>query len=198
MNQVFHNDKHKFQSCLSCRQLLTNLSCSPCKRHLLKPIYEESSPETINGLIGQTMFWWLNPLLRRGYSISISIDDLMTLDDQFTITTPSEKNGLYLEWEKASRTHTTHALLFASIRYYKWPILAGIFPRLAQIGFFFAQPYLVGTFVTFVSTEITSKHDGYGLIGAFALVYTGLAVSFYCLVLNDSWIIKDFDSYGPT
>lgn len=55
--------------------------------------------------------------------------------------------------------------------------MAGIFPRVAQIGFFFAQPYIVGTFTTFISAEGSSQNEGYGLIGAFALVYVGIAVS---------------------
>jgi len=78
---------------------------------------------------------------------------------------------------EVSKHRTTHALLFASFKHYKWAVLAGIFPRLAQIGFFFAQPYIVGAFTTFVSAEDSSLNEGYGLIGAFAFVYVGIAVS---------------------
>lgn len=72
--------------------------------------------------------------------------------------------------------------------------MVGIFPRLAQIGFFFAQPYIgtqnrfikikwklivtVGAFIAYISADNSSKNEGYGLIGAFAVVYVGLAVSF--------------------
>ncbi|KAG9235150.1 hypothetical protein BJ875DRAFT_495249 [Amylocarpus encephaloides] len=146
------------------------------KRRLLMPVYKGLSSESVSGIIAQCMFWWLNPLLKRGYSVLISMDDLMTLDNEF-LTTPSGKSGLYIEWEKASKKRTKHALLIASIKYYKWPILRGIFPRIAQIGFFFAQPYLVGRFTLFISNESSPKTSGYGLIGAFALVYSGLAIS---------------------
>ncbi|RDL30478.1 Uncharacterized protein BP5553_10356 [Venustampulla echinocandica] len=146
------------------------------KRVLLKPLYKDAPSETTTGIIGQSMFWWLNPLLRRGYKVLISMDDLMTLDDDF-VTTPDGKSGLYLQWEKVSKGRSTHALLIASIKYFKWPIMAGLIPRFAQIGFFFAQPYLVGRTTVFISDPNGTKNEGYGLIGAFAFVYVGLAIS---------------------
>ncbi|KAH6677549.1 P-loop containing nucleoside triphosphate hydrolase protein [Halenospora varia] len=147
------------------------------KRSLLKLKYQDIGTETTTGIIGQSLFWWLNPLLRRGYKDILSIGDLMTLDDAF-VTTPSGKSGLLLEWEKTvSKGRTTHALLFAAMKYYKWTILVGILPRAAQMGFFFAQPYLVGRTTMYVSDLESPKSVGYGLIGAFAFVYGGIAVA---------------------
>jgi len=74
------------------------------KRRLLKPMYKDSSPESTTGVIGQSMFWWLHPLLRRGYSVVISMSDLMTLDDDFT-TNSSGRSGLSLEFEKGETCH---------------------------------------------------------------------------------------------
>lgn len=76
-----------------------------------------------------------------------------------------------------SKRRKNNALLVASIKYFKWPILAGLIPRFAQIGFFFAQPYLVGRTTVYISDPFGTKNEGYGLIGAFAFVYVGLAVS---------------------
>jgi hypothetical protein len=59
------------------------------------------------------------------------------------------------------------------------PLLACIIPRLLQIGFTYAQPFLITSAIEFAVTPRGKPYDnrGYGLIGAFAIVYTGLAVS---------------------
>lgn len=76
------------------------------KRRLLKPMYKESSSESTSGIIGQNMFWWLLPLLKRGYTVVISMDDLMTLDEEF-LSNSSGRSGLSLEWEKGESCHIT-------------------------------------------------------------------------------------------
>ena len=72
-----------------------------------------------------------------------------------------------------------HSLLWASMRYYAGPFLLGILPRALQIGFTFAQPFLVETTTSWVDSEDgpNTMRQGYGLIGAFAVTYIGLAVS---------------------
>ena len=63
------------------------------------------------------------------------------------------------------------------MRYYSGPFLLGILPRLLQIGFTFAQSFLVDATTTWVGELDEPKSSGYGLIGAFAIVYMGIAVS---------------------
>ena len=62
----------------------------------------------------------------------------------------------------------------------KWPILQTIPPRLAYIAFNFSQTFLIEAAIEILgqSSEARVKEHTYGLIGAAALVYTGLAVSF--------------------
>lgn len=61
----------------------------------------------------------------------------------------------------------------------KWPILAVIPPRLCLIGFNFCQPFLINLAVTFSQQGVTDQTNkiGYGLIGAYVLVFVGIAVS---------------------
>lgn len=33
------------------------------------------------GIIGRTMFWWLNPLFLLGYSKNLTMDDLFIIDE---------------------------------------------------------------------------------------------------------------------
>jgi ATP-binding cassette subfamily C (CFTR/MRP) protein 1 len=47
-------------------------------------------------------------------------------------------------------------------------------------AFNFSQPFLMKTLLNYLSNENAKrKNDGYGLIGAYALVFLGIAVSHY-------------------
>ena len=49
-------------------------------------------------------------------------------------------------------------------------------PRLCVTAFTFAQPFLVNTTIKLVGDKNANVYHGKGLIGAWALVYLGLAV----------------------
>lgn len=60
----------------------------------------------------------------------------------------------------------------------KWPLIAVVLPRACLIAFTFCQPLLINRSIKLSNepvTEQTTKY-GYGLIGAYVLVYTGIAV----------------------
>lgn len=49
-------------------------------------------------------------------------------------------------------------------------------PRLAQLAFTILQPLVLNRFLTFLGDEPESPKIGYGLVGAYGLVYVGIAV----------------------
>jgi ATP-binding cassette subfamily C (CFTR/MRP) protein 1 len=53
-----------------------------------------------------------------------------------------------------------------------------VIPRLCLIGFNFAQPFLITAALNLVSEPVnpSTRNEGYGLIGATALIYLGIAV----------------------
>jgi len=54
---------------------------------------------------------------------------------------------------------------------------AAFFPRLALMGLSLAQPYLVNAAILYITFHETRPLNyGYGLIGAYALTYLGIAV----------------------
>ena len=57
-------------------------------------------------------------------------------------------------------------------------MLAGVLPRLCLTGFTYAQPFLINTLINFVDSENpdVNLNSGYGLIGAYILVFFGAAV----------------------
>jgi hypothetical protein len=73
----------------------------------------------------------------------------------------------------------SHALLLAVLNTLKWPILSIILPRLAFAAFTFCQPLLISATLQWAETpgDSDDMNQGYGLIGAWFLVFVGIAVS---------------------
>lgn len=59
----------------------------------------------------------------------------------------------------------------------RWDVLTIYVPKLCYVGLSISQVYLIQDAIHFVQGT-DSTNTGYGLIGAFAFVYIGLAVSF--------------------
>ncbi|KAL8732959.1 MAG: hypothetical protein Q9166_002357 [cf. Caloplaca sp. 2 TL-2023] len=146
------------------------------KEHFLRAEWKSQSPEATSGLFGKSFFLWLNRLFRRGYSNSLSVEDLFPLDKHLTSNYLSDK--LQQPWidieKKAPRS-----LLFLFFSKLKWRLLAAVPPRLGLIAFNFCQPFLIERAISFNRQAVTesSTNAGYGLIGAYFLVYCGIAVT---------------------
>lgn len=50
------------------------------KRKLLLAKFTDSPPEATSGAYNRAVFWWLNALLKKGFSTSLTVDDLFHLD----------------------------------------------------------------------------------------------------------------------
>ena len=146
------------------------------KGKILRLEWRVHSPEATSGLFGKALFLWLNRLLRTGFARSLSIDDLLPLDKH--LTSGYLYQLIHPTWARKERKAPRSLLLlyFAKL---KWHILMVIPPRVALIGFDFCQPFLIQRAITFSQQPITkdSTNVGYGLIGAYAVVYCGIAVT---------------------
>ena len=85
----------------------------------------------------------------------------------------------------AADKYGSNALLWTFISHFKWDYLAGIIPRLANVGFRFAQPFLVERVLDFMNEPEHVNSDNYarGLVAAYGIVYVGLAVCQQSLIL---------------
>lgn len=82
-------------------------------------------------------------------------------------------------WFFAAPRAGKRKLLFVILKTLRWPILVPVIPRLILIGFTLCQPLLVNRFLDYLqdSERGQDANIGYGLIGAYGLVYFGMAVS---------------------
>jgi ATP-binding cassette subfamily C (CFTR/MRP) protein 1 len=146
------------------------------KRRILREPFKTLPPETTSGVFSHWAFSWLLPLFRTGYSKHLLIEDLFGLDKH--LKTPYLQNLLQTGWEKSPKKGN-YALLFTVLRTLKKPILAIVFPRLCFIAFTFCQPFLITATLDWSERDSDSddQDQGYGLIGAWFLVYIGIGVT---------------------
>ncbi|KAF4774111.1 ABC transporter [Colletotrichum scovillei] len=132
------------------------------------------TPEQNSGFWARTCFWWLARTFRLGYTKVISLSDLPGLGP--SIQSHRLHTELTASLDNYNHQHR-HSLLRASLRSYFVPFLSPILPRLCLTVFTFAQPFLINTTVAYVARTSPDANYGRGLIGAWALVYLGIAVS---------------------
>ena len=142
------------------------------KRSILRLKWKSQSPEATSGIVGKLCFLWLNRLFRTGFSRSLSIEDMLPLDKHLTSGHLFPK--LHKAWRRLAKRNS---LLIVYLKELKWHLLSVIPPRLGLIAFNFAQPFLIERAIHFSQQPVTSSttNVGYGLIGAYFLVYCGIA-----------------------
>lgn len=133
------------------------------------------SPEETSGIFSLSFFYWLNSLVVGGYRKILSTADLYVLDD--SLTAEAHERPFQQIWLRhSSHRYPLLRSLFATL---KWSFLAPVFPRIAAGAFFFCQPFFINRIVSYlqVGRDERSHNVGYGLVGAAALIYTGITVS---------------------
>ena len=139
-----------------------------------KPEAQTESRESQSNFWERVVFSWLIDTLKTGYNKVLSLEDLPTLDAK--LQTDRLHRGLQSAWDPPG-VGKRQSLVRASARQCIWSFASGIPPRLALTAFTFAQPSLVNTTVTYIGQPKGDETFGKALIGAWALVFLGLAVS---------------------
>lgn len=145
--------------------------------------------EEVHALYSRTFFWWLNPYLFLGFKHILSVDDLPHLDQALSenvlhrrLVTLWTQGTLFSKLGRPMLviSHPTgataskssrNALACSTIYTFKSSVLCAFISRLAVIGFNYSQPFLITALTNYVQESNPSKSQGYGLIGAFALVF---------------------------
>ncbi|OQV08053.1 hypothetical protein CLAIMM_12380 [Cladophialophora immunda] len=144
------------------------------KRGILLEPYRDLPPEATSGVYNKSVFWWLNPLLRLGFGKTLKLDDLYNLDEKLASANVAARFGR--AWAD-TKEHHRFTLFFVSAYVLRWQLLVSACPRLFLIGVKFAQPFLVQETIQYVGNRQTQTAAvGWGLTGAYFLVYLGQAI----------------------
>ena len=73
---------------------------SRTKRSILREPYQNISLEETAGFFGMAFFWWVNGLLKLGYSKVLSLDDMPPLARY--LDTMKMREAMQREWDKRS------------------------------------------------------------------------------------------------
>ncbi|KAI1115542.1 P-loop containing nucleoside triphosphate hydrolase protein [Nemania sp. NC0429] len=146
------------------------------KRRILINRNREYSPESTSGPLSRGLFLWLNSLLLSGFGKVLSLTDLPSISEK--LDSKVLARDLSATWDKCDQKKR-FALVSATVSTFRWQVLFIAIPKLAWVALSLSQPFLIQEAVNFVQSAETGDNDsvGYGLIGGFALVYTGLAIT---------------------
>lgn len=172
-----------FSAALGVKSALLLLEAKDKTSYLMEP-YQALPAETTSGILSLSLFLWMNNLFRQGYHRIISFEDLGRIDDP--LTSPSLHQHLQEVWHQQKGQRASSHLLWSLWIALRWSILSPIPPRLCYCGFLFAQPFLIERATLYVSqrSDAVDTDTGYGLVGATACIYLGIAVETHSLTPN--------------
>lgn len=150
------------------------------KTKILKPQYQKTAKEQTCGFLNRSFFIWLLPFLQKGFSNVLRIEDIEEIDTRLKGQECDE--NLQAAWKPLKQNgNQRHQLIKATIYAYRWAFLSAVPPRLALSLFNFAQPFLITATINYIGSPSTpeTKLTGQALIGAYIVVYVGLAVRIY-------------------
>lgn len=130
--------------------------------------------ERNSALWARVTFSWLAATFRLGYAKVISNDDLPELDPKLHSARLSEQ--LSAAWKTSKRTNK-YSLVLLCFQTFPFSFVSTVIPRLCITAFTFTQPFLINTTLTYISQDPRERDSGRGLIGAWFLVYLGIAIS---------------------
>ncbi|KAF4845765.1 ABC transporter atnG [Colletotrichum siamense] len=178
-----------FTASFALKTAIVILEAQGKTRYIVDPDGRSLSPEETSGIYSRGLFWWLTPLLMTGFRRLLKPLDLFTLDESMSAAVLSER--FWLHWnESPPASHDTtndsprphsYQLVWACIKTLKWQLLAVVPVRLCLLGFTICQPLVLNRFLDFLQDPSENVNHGYGLIGAYGLVYLGISItsSFY-------------------
>ncbi|PYI09672.1 P-loop containing nucleoside triphosphate hydrolase protein [Aspergillus sclerotiicarbonarius CBS 121057] len=142
--------------------------------------------EEVRGLYSRAFFWWINPFLFLGFKERLSVDELPYLDQALSANVLH--HSFSAQWA-STRKSSKNALAYCTVSTFKASVIYSFLSRLAMIGLNFAQPFLITGLTDYVGRKDPKRNDGYGLIGAFALVF-GLKAVFNCLYEHHTFRLR--------
>ncbi|KAF5623502.1 multidrug resistance-associated 1 [Fusarium tjaetaba] len=133
------------------------------------------SPEVTAGLYARAVFAWVTPLLLTGFRKLLRPMDLFELDEE--MSSAGLIDGFWKHWHTQKAPARKHRLISCCVMTLRWSIIAVVLPRLALLAFTICQPLILNRLLVFLDDAPQSINIGYGIIAAYGLVYSGIALS---------------------
>ncbi|KAI0136261.1 putative ATP-binding cassette transporter [Xylariales sp. AK1849] len=154
--------------------------------------YKDLPPESTSGVISRSVLWWMNDLFLQGFSSVLTLGDLYALDTD--LSSASLDARVQAVWNHRRRPERRFEFVWVICKTLWKPLLLTTLPRICRIGFTFAQPFLISRLLDLlIQPDDQMTHDqGYGLVGATALVYLGLAITNLQYQLKNSRFLTMF------
>ncbi|KAJ5819793.1 hypothetical protein N7474_005384 [Penicillium riverlandense] len=163
-----------FFACMISVKVMVLLAEAIEKRGILLAPYRDLSPEETSGIYSKSFFFWLNELMTSGFRRVLHNHDLYPIDRDMSSEVLHQR--MKHSWSIASQD-SRRALFWAVLRANFKPLVYCVVPRLFQIGFRYAQPFLLTRTISFAGDESQPDSIGWGLAGAFFVVLLGVAIS---------------------
>lgn len=144
------------------------------KRNILLEPYQDVHPEVTSGIYSRALFWWLNALLTIGFRRIIHTDDLFPVEEEMKSTVLCRRAEE--KWTQTNKSRS-HALFWLTLNVTRRQLVLCVFPRICLIAFRYTQPFLLSRTAHFVTSQTDAKSIGWGLTGAFGIVFLGTAIT---------------------
>ncbi|KAL5119057.1 hypothetical protein ACEQ8H_002981 [Pleosporales sp. CAS-2024a] len=135
------------------------------------------APESTANFFNRLTFFWVNPLLLRGYRNPLHENDLFECQDQIV----GEKNLLAFaeKWRKYPHKDQPNALFKLAFQHHWRSFSSIILPRICFSAFNFSQPFLLQRTLRYLTTTDYANRPaiGNGLIVSYVLVYFGFGLT---------------------
>ncbi|ETS83861.1 hypothetical protein PFICI_05737 [Pestalotiopsis fici W106-1] len=147
------------------------------KTSILREPYDELSPEETSGFFGVAFYWWVNKILRNGYSRVLSLDDMPAFGKSLDVG--RTRDAMQREWDTIKKQKGRFSLVLAQLKCSWWSNIDIFVPRFIYIVLRCCQPLLISRVITSVSSSLTSfdnRNEALRLILLAFVIYTGMAI----------------------
>ncbi|KAL2198275.1 P-loop containing nucleoside triphosphate hydrolase protein [Corynascus similis CBS 632.67] len=158
-------------------KVILSLAEAAKKDQLVFPdVKEKYTKEQLSGFYGRSMFFWLGSTLWNGYTRYLVPSDLYGPRDDEAAELLRER--FRAQWAQNPNKAAKSALLTTLFKSMPGKFLIPVFPRATIVALTLTQPMLLERMITFVQGGgYEQRMDvGYALIGAFAVLYTLMAL----------------------
>lgn len=155
----------------------------------------KAGDETFAGFWNRAMFFWMNSTFMHGYKAILSMNDLQALPlelmserlyeefssiwDKGMLLRDKSQRGCLINTISTAKKDSKYSLLLTCLRTLRSKFYAAVVSTFCALSFSFAQPFLILRTVEAVNEPDLPGSVVGGIIGAYALTYFALAVSFF-------------------